>query len=114
MNKKTYSPTLTKVIPTPPHGGTGSSYIIPQHVNVPRKSKRERFLTVAQRRTIKVLCSIRLLARCSNLASYRYTANEVDRIISAIQVELDSARIKFETNLDIQFSLTATVKTKSE
>ncbi|HEX4826346.1 MAG TPA: hypothetical protein VFV19_18750 [Candidatus Polarisedimenticolaceae bacterium] len=71
-----------------------------------RKSKRQRFLDVAQPRTRKVLRDIRLLGKCSNTASYAYTGADVEKIFGVIQTELDRARIGFERDKDgVKFTL---------
>jgi hypothetical protein len=69
------------------------------------KSKRERFLRVAQRRTLKALRSVRLLAKCSNRSSYEYTQKEVEKIFGALQDELHRAKFGFTRNKEPQFSL---------
>lgn len=70
-----------------------------------RKSKRERFLTVAERRTLKILKGVRLLAKCSNKASYAYSENDVKKVFLAIQEELDRAKLAFSRDAEIKFSL---------
>ncbi len=70
-----------------------------------RKSKRERFLAVAQRRTVRVLESVQRLGKCGNTASYEYTKTDVEKIFGAIQVELDRARARFSRNNRITFTL---------
>jgi len=70
-----------------------------------RKSKRERFLTVAERRTVKVLKGVRLLAKCANRSSYEYSTGEVAKIFKAIQDEIDRAQMKFHRDRRVRFSL---------
>jgi hypothetical protein len=62
-----------------------------------RKSKRERFLEVAPRRTSKVLRDLRVLGNCGNRSAYEYSALEVEKIFPAIQREMDLARSRFST-----------------
>ena len=70
-----------------------------------RKTPRERFLAVAERRTRTILKTLRLLGNCAN-RSYEYYPEEVNRIFSAIQAELDKARAKFDTEKnEIDFTL---------
>jgi len=72
---------------------------------IPRKSKRKRFLTVGEKRTVRVLRALRLLGNCGNRAAYEYTEEEVKRIFSAVQRELDRARERFSRSSEIDFSL---------
>ena len=71
----------------------------------PRKSKRERFLTVAERRTVRLLRDIRLLGNCGNRSAYEYTQEDVEKIFSAIQHEISRVRDRFGTPKEIRFSL---------
>jgi hypothetical protein len=71
----------------------------------PRKSKRERFLAVAQRRTVRVLEAVQRLGKCGNTAAYEYSKADVEKIFGAIQAELDRARARFSRNSRITFSL---------
>ena len=59
------------------------------------ESKRERFARIAEARTNKIIDMVRLLGNCSNASVYDYTAEDVDKIFSAIELELKEARKKF-------------------
>lgn len=39
---------------------------------------------------------MRLLGNCSNKSAYSYTEEEVERVFSVIQEQLDAARARFE------------------
>ena len=60
-----------------------------------RKSRRERFLSVAERRTNQVLKAIRLLGNCGNRAAYEYTDEDVEKVFDAIQKEISNTRARF-------------------
>lgn len=60
-----------------------------------RKTRRERFLAVAERRTVAVLDRLRLLANCANRSSYEFTEADVARIFDAIEAELERTRAAF-------------------
>lgn len=62
----------------------------------PEDVRRERFLRVAERRTREILHKMRLLGNCSNKSAYSYTEEEVERVFSVIQEQLDAARARFE------------------
>ena len=70
-----------------------------------RKSPRDRFLVVAERRTREILHKIRLLGNCSNRSAYEYEDEEVERIFRAIQEELETAQAKFSRRKEIDFRL---------
>mgnify|MGYP000926741322 CR=1 FL=1 len=63
-----------------------------------RKSRRERFEDVAQRRTNNALNSIRLIANCANKHNYEYSPDDVQKIISALKRELSDLQSAFNSN----------------
>lgn len=69
------------------------------------ETRGERFRRVATRRTNKILDQVRILGNCSNRSSYSYTADDVQKIFSAIEKELRFARAKFNTNKKAKFIL---------
>lgn len=72
------------------------------------KTKRERFVTVAGRRTRRVLRELRLLSNCGNRSAYEYDESDVAKIVSAIERELDVLRSRFRSSKDrkeVDFSL---------
>ena len=60
------------------------------------ESKRERFVRLAAKRTEHVLERLRILGNCSNRGVYEYGPEDLDKIFSAIQAELDDTRRRFE------------------
>lgn len=69
------------------------------------KSRRERFLDVAERRTQHVLDRIQLLGRCANRNIYEYGPEDVDKIFNTIQEQLDFVRAKFTVTKSVEFKL---------
>lgn len=61
-----------------------------------KETKRERFIRVAEKRTQKILDMMRLLGNCANKNNYEYTKADVDKIINAIEQELDILKLKFK------------------
>lgn len=59
------------------------------------ETKREKFVRLAEARTNKIIDMIQLLGNCSNLSTYEYTSQDVDKIFSAIESELREAKKKF-------------------
>ena len=63
-----------------------------------RKSRRERFGDVAQRRTNNALNSIRLIANCANKHNYEYSRDDVQKIINALKREVSDLQSAFNAN----------------
>ena len=59
------------------------------------ESNREKFVRLAEARTQKIIDTIKLLGNCSNRYVYEYTEKDVDKIFSAIEAELKTAKAKF-------------------
>lgn len=57
--------------------------------------KRDRFIRIAEQRTQKVLDDLKSLSKCASNASYEYTAEEAQQIISAIEGQLQVVRNSF-------------------
>ena len=70
-----------------------------------RKSKRDRFLMVAERRTIKALRAIQILTRCANRGNYEYGERDVSKIFDALHKELEKAKVAFSGGRPVRFSL---------
>ena len=63
-----------------------------------RKSRRERFEDVAQRRTNNALNSIRLIANCANKHNYEYSRDDVQKILNALKREVSDLQSAFNAN----------------
>jgi hypothetical protein len=63
-----------------------------------RKSRRERFEDVAQRRTNNALNSIRLIANCANKHNYEYSRDDIQKIINALKREVSDLQSAFNAN----------------
>ncbi len=60
-----------------------------------QETKRDKFVRLAEARTNKIIDMIQLLGNCSNLGVYDYTQQDVDKIFTAIEIELREAKKKF-------------------
>ena len=71
------------------------------------ESKKDKFVRIAEARTNKIIDMIRLLGNCSNKASYEYSKEDVRKIFTAIENELNAAKAKFDSSSDdsIKFKL---------
>lgn len=59
------------------------------------ETKREKFVRLAEARTNKIIDMIQLLGNCSNLNTYDYRQEDVDKIFAAIENETREAKKKF-------------------
>ena len=60
-----------------------------------RETKREKFVRLAEARTNKIIDMLQLLGNCSNLSTYDYTQQDVDKIFAAIESEVRETKKKF-------------------
>ncbi len=66
-----------------------------ENKNNASESKRDRFIRIAEARTIKIIDMLRLLGNCSSKSTYDYTEEDVKKIFSTIEKELKVAKNKF-------------------
>lgn len=84
-------------------------------VNIMRKkssissiNKREKFVKLAEGRTIKAIKSIRVIGKLGNPSAYSYSDSDVAKIVKALQAEIESLRVRMkssERSEDIKFKL---------
>ena len=63
-----------------------------------KETKRERFVRMAEARTIKIISMVRLLGNCSNRSVYDFTDKDVTKIFSAIESAVSDARKRFKNS----------------
>lgn len=61
------------------------------------ESKRDKFVRMAEARTIKVISMVRLLGNCSNRLAYEYSDKDVTKIFSAIEGAVADAKKRFKS-----------------
>lgn len=59
-------------------------------------SKAEKFRELAGKRVTNVLDQLRILGNLSNTGTYEYTPEQVEKIFTRIQTDLDEVKAKFE------------------
>ena len=62
------------------------------------ESKREKFVRMAEARTIKIISMVRLLGNCSNRLAYEYSDRDVSKIFSAIESAVADAKKRFKSS----------------
>lgn len=90
------SPTRWRFLSRRRSGSNEAYGIVDEHRRPKRKTKRERFLEIGEKRTQAVLDRLRLLGNCGNQTIYEYKDEEVGRIFAAIEDELRRIRARFE------------------
>ena len=61
-----------------------------------KETKREKFIRMAEARTIKIISMVRLLGNCSNRLAYEYSDKDVTKIFSAIEGAVVDAKKRFK------------------
>ena len=62
-----------------------------------KESKRDKFVRMAEARTIKIISMVRLLGNCSNRLAYEYSEKDVNKIFSAIEMAVTDAKKRFKS-----------------
>lgn len=61
------------------------------------ETKREKFVRMAEARTIKIISMVRLLGNCSNKLAYEYSDKDVNKIFAAIESAVADAKRRFKS-----------------
>lgn len=64
--------------------------------------KREKFVTLAEKRVAKALKTIQLVGNLSNKSNYEYTAQDVQKIHKALSVALEEMQNRFSNSYGIE------------
>ena len=59
--------------------------------------KREKFISLAEKRVNNAINSIRVIGNLSNANLYEYTDKDVAKIMQALKSELDNVHAKFKS-----------------
>jgi hypothetical protein len=62
-----------------------------------RKSNRERFIQLCEKRVNKAIKNIRLIGNLSNKTNYKYDESDVRKIVRTLQNELNNLKGRFDT-----------------
>jgi len=71
-------------------------------------AKREKFVELAQKRTVNAIKAIRVIGKLGNKSAYEYTDADVRKIVKALSAEVDAmrARMTSKTGRDtVEFEL---------
>ena len=62
------------------------------------ENKRDKFVRIAEARTIKIISMLRLLGNCSNQSVYEYSDKDVQKIFAAIENATADAKRRFKSS----------------
>ena len=63
------------------------------------RDKRERFVELGETRVRKAAQLLRLIGNLSNTSNYEYSADDAQKILSALEVEMKLLKAKFQAAL---------------
>ncbi len=72
------------------------------------RSKREKFVTLAESRTVNAIRAIRVIGKLGNKSHYEYSDADVKKIISALSKEIDSLKARLTAKgrkTEVEFKL---------
>jgi len=58
--------------------------------------KRSKFISLAEKRVNRAIKDIRLIGNLSNRSNYRYTTDDVAKIVRTLRAELDELKQRFD------------------
>jgi len=62
-----------------------------------RHRKREKFVQLAEKRTINAIKAIRIISKLGNKSHYDYDESDVRKIVLALNREIESLKVKMTT-----------------
>lgn len=67
-----------------------------ENIEQKNKSKRERFISIIEYRTNKILDDLDSLGKCSNKKNYDYDANDVKQVFGEIEKKVKDIKSLFQ------------------
>jgi len=64
--------------------------------------RRERFVSLAEKRVTKAIKDLRLIGNLSNRTNYSYTDQDVKKIVRALEDEIKSLKRRFNSDRESQ------------
>ena len=68
------------------------------------RNRRESFVRLAEKRVNKTIKDIRLIGNLADRSNYRYDDEQVDKIVDALETELQSLKERFERQGEPDFN----------
>jgi hypothetical protein len=73
-----------------------------------KNGKREKFVKLAERRTVNAIKAIRVVGKLANKSAYEYDDNDVKKITTALTKEIEALRARMSstgTKESVEFKL---------
>lgn len=65
---------------------------------VGKRDKRQKFVELAQRRTVNAIKAIRVIAKLGNKSAYEYDEADVRKIIGALSKEIEALKARMSSS----------------
>ena len=66
--------------------------------NKSREEKRDKFVELAQRRTVNAIKAIRVIGKLGNTSAYDYTDADVTKIVKALNDEIETLKKRMKSS----------------
>jgi hypothetical protein len=63
-----------------------------------KPDKREKFVKLAENRTVNAIKAIRVIAKLGNKNAYQFDDSDVNKIVKALNREIDSLKIRMSSS----------------
>ena len=61
-------------------------------------AKRDKFVELAQKRTVNAIKAIRVIGKLGNRSAYEYTDTDVNKIVKALNEEIEALRTRMKSS----------------
>jgi hypothetical protein len=87
---------------------TRTEEIMDDSAHTKKVGKREKFVQLAESRTVNAIKAIRVIAKLGNPSAYEYTETDVNKIAKALNKEVEAMRVRMTSkgaHENIEFEL---------
>jgi ribosomal protein L7/L12 len=79
------------------HGPSRRSTMLEKTTTAEKSEKREKFVKLAENRTVNAIKAIRVIAKLGNKNAYQFDDSDVNKIVKALNREIDSLRSRMSS-----------------
>ena len=65
-------------------------------LNIENETKQDKFVRLAEKRTLDIIKRVRLLSNLSSTKNYEYSSKQVNKILSSIDLEVQELKRSFK------------------
>ena len=66
--------------------------------SIPKSEKREKFVKLAENRTVNAIKAIRVIGKLGNKNAYQFDESDVNKIVKALNREIDSLKARMSSS----------------